>query len=680
MKLKGFQIWMYRCILDSGWIEVSPLTVLVGKNESGKTSLLKALHKLNPHDPEPYNMAREWPRGYRDQRDPKHMVCKARFELTDQEIDDLKTLTGKKKISTEIEVSKNYDGEIEVDFLSSEFPNTLHPNDIDDACNSLTLQKEPVGDNFRETAQGCLEEIRRLAGEGRFSELTGQTEPHLKLLQSAITPGNPQPHYQNEINFVNQYSAQLRQISDRLTGTPSVHEKAHEYIVSQLPTFIYMSDYRIFQGHAHLDQVQQRNTRQQLTEEDKTLLMIMKLSGLDLDQEVEKGKSTDREQRQYDLSDAAATLTNVIEDRWQQRQYKVDFRADGQQFYTFVQNIDDPALIRLEERSKGFQWFFSFDLLFMHESQGTFQNCVLLLDEPGLHLHPDAQTDLLRRLEAYAQDNTLIYTSHLPFMIDLREPDRIRVLNETQNGTVVTTDLTGSQPEAKLVLQAALGISGRISWLVAEQNLIVEGVHDYWLITELSNLLIRSGTTGIFEEILITPAGGATEAAYIATFMIGQGLNVVALFDSDEEGKKGSDALVKKWLTRYSNHHAQVLSLGNIVGTESGEFAIEDLFPEEFYLEMVEQVYGKQLKLANITTSKLRLKGNDQLVKRVERALANAGFEGFNKGSVAKALRLAISKMKDLQELPEETRTRAQTLIETINNAMMQSIGTYPGD
>jgi len=58
-------------------------------------------------------------------------------------------------------------------------------------------------------------------------------------------------------------------------------------------------------------------------------------------------------------------------------------------FFTFVKDEKDPALIRLEERSKGFQWFFSFGLNVYVESKGSFKNCVILLDEPGLHLHPD---------------------------------------------------------------------------------------------------------------------------------------------------------------------------------------------------------------------------------------------------------------------------------------------------
>ncbi len=80
MKLTAFRVQMYKCFLDSGWVEVTPLTVMVGKNESGKTSLLKALHKFNPFTAEPYSMDREWPRGRRDIRSDQQVVCTARFE------------------------------------------------------------------------------------------------------------------------------------------------------------------------------------------------------------------------------------------------------------------------------------------------------------------------------------------------------------------------------------------------------------------------------------------------------------------------------------------------------------------------------------------------------------------------------------------------------------------------
>src|SRR5258707_10419261 len=60
--LSKFRVRNFRNIDDSGWIPVEPVTALVGRNESGKTALLKALHKFNPATEEPYNPQREFPR------------------------------------------------------------------------------------------------------------------------------------------------------------------------------------------------------------------------------------------------------------------------------------------------------------------------------------------------------------------------------------------------------------------------------------------------------------------------------------------------------------------------------------------------------------------------------------------------------------------------------------------
>jgi len=303
--------------------------------------------------------------------------------------------------------------------------------------------------------------------------------------------------------------------------------------------------------------------------------------------------------------------------------------------------------------------------MFMYESKGTFKGCVILLDEPGLHLHPDAQKDLLVRMEEYARDNTLIYTTHLPFMIDVRQPERIRILSETNKGIVVTEDLTESQPEARFVLQAALGMSGSSSYLVAQRNLVVEGVDDFWILTEMSSLMRRAGKTYLPEDVLITPAGGAPEAGYIATFMIGQKLDVVVLLDSDKAGGEARDKLVKKWLTRYQSSKSNILSLGDCVGQSNREFSIEDIFPDDFYIQRVKEVYEKELRLAGATD--IKLVGNDQLCKRVERFFAEHDIQ-FNKGRVAKVLRSQLSRMNNISELPTETQEMAVSIFEKISS------------
>ena len=97
MKLIAFRVTMYKGIIDSGWVNVNRLTVLVGKNESGKTTLLRALHKLNPYNPDSdendpdsdkdkpdsYQIDWEWPRAHRHKQSEEQVVCLARFQLSD---------------------------------------------------------------------------------------------------------------------------------------------------------------------------------------------------------------------------------------------------------------------------------------------------------------------------------------------------------------------------------------------------------------------------------------------------------------------------------------------------------------------------------------------------------------------------------------------------------------------
>lgn len=48
MHIKSFQIQSVRSINDSSNIDASRITALLGRNESGKSNLLRGLHTLNP--------------------------------------------------------------------------------------------------------------------------------------------------------------------------------------------------------------------------------------------------------------------------------------------------------------------------------------------------------------------------------------------------------------------------------------------------------------------------------------------------------------------------------------------------------------------------------------------------------------------------------------------------------
>src|ERR1700712_105646 len=110
MQLNAFRVFKYRNIEDSGLVNLADqLTCIVGKNQSGKTNLLKALQKLNPHDKSvKYDARSDWPRGGRRAKDGSQVVCEAHFTLGPEDKEQLSALMDSPVALTNVIVTKNY--------------------------------------------------------------------------------------------------------------------------------------------------------------------------------------------------------------------------------------------------------------------------------------------------------------------------------------------------------------------------------------------------------------------------------------------------------------------------------------------------------------------------------------------------------------------------------------------
>jgi AAA15 family ATPase/GTPase len=66
MKLSKVNVGEFRSVWDSNAFEVGDVTCLVGKNEAGKTAILKALYRLNPlvSTDATFNATEDYPRAY----------------------------------------------------------------------------------------------------------------------------------------------------------------------------------------------------------------------------------------------------------------------------------------------------------------------------------------------------------------------------------------------------------------------------------------------------------------------------------------------------------------------------------------------------------------------------------------------------------------------------------------
>jgi energy-coupling factor transporter ATP-binding protein EcfA2 len=665
MQLRAFKVEMYRPILDSEWIEVDDIAVIVGKNESGKTALLKALHKFKPFKPEPYSIDREWPRGHRKECSLDAIVARTRFDFAADEAAAIaQEFPGEDKPSG-VEISKTYKGEYRYTVLPHDFPS---PATTDFVIAQVGERLRPDDGTSSEFSKG-LAQVRDQANEIIKSAgpvaLPSKITDCKRLIDTAVQAGNQQDKTDAEAK-----KKALDELA-KLADVKTARKRIEEMIANWIPTFIYMDDHKPFKGIAYLDQLKTKKDQNQLTDEDKTFLMILEMSGLDFEQEFRRATEKDREQRMLDMNDASLTLTTRLADHWSQRRYQVRFEADGYHVIAFVSDEVQPALVPLNERSKGFQWFFSFDTTFLYETRGTFKNAIVLLDEPGLHLHAAAQRDFLKRLKEYAKENQLIYTTHMPFMIDMERLDNIRVCTESKEyGTKVSADFYAADEHARFPLQAALGLSISQSLFVGPFNLVVEGITDFWLLSTMAAILRAEDEPSLDERIVITPAGGATKAAYVGTMLQGQQLNVVVLLDSDPEGQRVAEGLIKQWIMK--DRH--VVLLGQMVG-RSQETTLEDLFPVDFYLQYVNRGYDKELTGKPLTPDQIAVDVHPQLIHRVDAALqargiaANSEGWAFNKGRPAKLMLSELPKLRS-SDLPPNMVGQFVRLFQRINEVM----------
>lgn len=247
------------------------------------------------------------------------------------------------------------------------------------------------------------------------------------------------------------------------------------------------------------------------------------------------------------LNRAGSLVTGEIRRLWKDRLLTVRFNIDGPYLSVLVSdpNSDYPVEINLDERSRGFRWFFAFYITFSADTQGgNADGAILLLDEPGLYLHAKSQENLLKHFrEDYK--NQIIYTTHSPFMVPPDAIEIVRTVNiDPAAGTTVTNTPTGDS-RTLFPLQAALGYHLSQTLFIGNNNLIIEGITDFWILSSVSAHLTSIGKSGLPEDLVLMPVGGAGKVSYMAALLSSQDLNVLVLLDDDRAGRETFEDLVK---------------------------------------------------------------------------------------------------------------------------------------
>ena len=302
--------------------------------------------------------------------------------------------------------------------------------------------------------------------------------------------------------------------------------------------------------------------------------------------------SDKKRERSILLDSAASQLTINFKKWWLQGDYIFKFVADGHHFRINVSDTLRPEPIELEGRSRGLQWFFSFFLVFLVETKEGHSNTILLLDEPGLSLHPLAQYDLAKFFRKLSEENQLIYTSHSPFLVDMDNLANVKaVYIDSETGrTKVSSNLRYYAKDAEKSIypvHAALGLTVSDTLLLGCLPILVEGPSDQIYLNLIKRFLVGTGDLKNSKEIVFIPAGGVKGMGPLTKLISSRDDSLpYVLLDSDKAGKEYQKQLKTG---RYRDAKDKVLEVAQFLS--EGEFEIEDLIPSSSIIPIIDRQY-----------------------------------------------------------------------------------------
>jgi predicted ATPase len=672
MRLERFRVQNYKKIRDSGWVTVRDLTVFVGKNESGKSALFRGLSKLNPSDGEKYDGLKEFPRRrYTDEFESQDWpVASGQFILDDSDRQALAGLCPELADAARVVCTRHYNWKLSLDF---EPPLQVQ---------SVTRQE------FAEVLSGAQRAIHQLtAPEGKGDALgsikqqLNQSLDQLRNQQTVRPPAEPVP--KGELQQASATIAQqlnedwqkerldpIRTRIDRLvTRAESLEklDKARQWVEQNLPKFVYFDRYDVIDSAVHLPTFAQQLNQTPPPPKVRTTRCLFEHVGLDVQRLASLGQHQPGQgpneqirrlvdERAIHLSSASNAMTAKFRDWWEQRRHQFRYQADGEYFRIWVSDDLDPSEIELDQRSQGLQYFFSFYVVFLVETRGAHVNSILLLDEPGLHMHGTAQAKVVKFLERLSKDNQLLYTTHSPFMVDGDHLERVRVVYEAEDGTTkVSEDVWPKDKDCLFPLQAGLGYSLVQTLFVGKRQVIVEGLTDFWLLKALDQALAAQGRAHLRNDAILVPSAGITKLLPLASLLIGHDVDVVAVLDGDEPGRREGQKLVEKLL---SGDNGRCVFIGDFAATPQGE--IEDIFCEEEYLAAVGRAYGREG--LSFGPEEAALVG---MVEKTAALFQRLGIGEFEKWRAAAALRDQI--LEQPGAISAETLGRAERIFRAVN-------------
>lgn len=553
MKLLKFKIQHYKSIKDSGWCWLaSDLTTLAGKNESGKTAILEALRDFDTD-----NEIAEGSFPLDDSGEPSIALC---FEIGKSTLDEIAQ-------ESSVVLDKEVRDHISKNGLTIIKDSEDNYSIDEEIATLIDKNKEETNHKRIKTIKTTIEKLKKFEP---FSEVANpDLESTIENIQASIN------------TFVGQINAQLsplpdgeiRQKAPALIQTitdesnaiqkDNPSKKVAEKLLEYIPNFVFFSSFE----HNLPFEIELAVAKDNEAVRDFAAIAKIDFDELILLQTIQAKKNL--------LNRHSAMIAGDFKDCWKQGQISLSADIDGTKLILGAKEEGRTEIFKIDQRSKGFQWFLSFYLRMRAKAKENAEN-IILIDEPGLYLHAKAQQDVMRVLEEISENSQVIFTTHSPYLIDADKLYRVRlILKEGSRSRIEGKIHKGAGTETLTPIITAIGLDLTQDFSIAKRrNVLLEGISDYYFLQALKEFLPKSRV----DDANFIPCVGAQKIPQLTSLLMGWDLEFAAVLDNDLEGKKIARELSEKLAV--ADHKIIPIS------SQDG-FSIEDLFSHDDFNSFV---------------------------------------------------------------------------------------------
>lgn len=501
MKLAAFRVFSFRSIIDSTWIPFSNdgITVFVGQNESGKSSILEALY----------------------------------FVLTEESPtdDDVRIDSGPPRVHLRVEIQQ-----------SEAKSNALSLNGFQRKALCRYLKEH---NNLVEIECGWIKDDESKKYVIDFKGVDPGLEDLIKEERLVTDVHIDEPAKSDLITQDNSDSLADSNENDSQQHHASVNEPDLYYeIWKELPFGVLFNE-----ESGHLPSQVDINDKSEPTGPGaRAALNFLRIADLSLPMLLSGG----RRARENTLAKANSKVSEDFNKFWSQtigNTGKLFLKCEIDHYSSSTpEKAGKPHLVFWicdgtnqlypKQRSKGVRWFVSFYLQLKASEKARYKR-VFLLDEPGANLHSKAQADVLKLVNELGKDtSTVVYSTHSPQMLEYAKLYRVHAVQRdgsTDDSPTIVIDAhrlgTASTDTLTPVLMAMGADLSHQQVIRKSNNVLLEEMSAYYYFTAFWIL------ANVDSEAHFIAATGVNKLEVLANMFRGWGLDFIVAVDDDKQGR-----------------------------------------------------------------------------------------------------------------------------------------------